>query len=402
MSLARRSEEGVRHGARARRIIVVGAGVSGCACAATLTEAGASVTLMNPSLDHVGEPCFGSLLAGLGVGEHGAREVLERLPAGLREAWWGSALVTRDGSFMTVDRRMVSIETKRALEHMPGLEFRQGLVTGLGLVGVGVDVPDGAQGMMRVQTAFGEELVADAVVVAVGLSLGGTARVGEAVAGGGRYGEPASEGLRVALEELGAKLASRRAEVGPGFEGGGSYAMHGWPAGWLAGSLAGGDGASVGELVGVALERVSEHAGVRTEGYPPSPYCVEELWPKAAVASMASEGVVVPVFVPDGLATGEVVTVARHEIGGVSNGDAGEPVTREALVASRPRCLVEGLAVVNVCAGGRLESPSYRGVPVWITGRAGGSREYLDSLSAGVRTGEVLARFLGCADVRFG
>jgi hypothetical protein len=71
-------------------------------------------------------------------------------------------------------------------------------------------------------------------------------------------------------------------------------------------------------------------------------------------------------------------------------------------VASRPRCLVDGLAVVNVCAGGRLESPSYRGVPVWITGRAGGAREYLDSLSAGVRTGDALARFLGCADVRFG
>ena len=54
------------------------------------------------------------------------------LPLPLRRAWLSSAAVPESGvPVLVVDRRAVSIETKRALERTPGLKFRQGLVTDL-------------------------------------------------------------------------------------------------------------------------------------------------------------------------------------------------------------------------------------------------------------------------------
>ena len=74
--------------------------------------------------------------------------------------------------------------TKRALEWLPGLEFRQGLVNDVrmrakehvrGCGGSGEEEPGGGVGRTRVtvETVFGEMFEADTVVLAVGLGLGG-------------------------------------------------------------------------------------------------------------------------------------------------------------------------------------------------------------------------------------
>ena len=395
-----RGQAQVKSGAHVPHAVVVGAGVSGCACAATLAEAGIRVTLVNPALDRTGEPCFGSLLTEPGVGVQRALDILASLPAGLGGAWSSSASVAGEGSFMIIDRRLVSIETKRALEQMPGLEFRQGLVNGLGVAKRGPSQSDSGWGPVWVRTAFGEELVADAVVVAVGLGLGGTATVGGVESGGGRYGELSSEGLMLDLQELGAELATRRAEVGPRFAGGGR-ASGVELAGSLAAAIERGDGEPRRELVSVLLERVSERAGGWLVEDPPSPYSVEELWPQSAVALISREGAQLPVLVPDGLATGEAAALAGSEVAWVGH-ELQDRHGQGRLMSSRARCVVEGLCAVNLCAGGRLESGSDVERPVWITGRAGGAKEYLGSLAAGVRTGKAVAQFLGCVDAGLG
>ncbi len=173
----------VEGGAHSPTVIVVGAGVSGCACAAELASAGLQVTLINSAMDRVGLPAYGPDMIGEGRG-HQAEEALRGLPLSLRSVWLQAAMMPASGeAILNIDRRKISIETKRALEEIPGLGFRQGFVTDLRLVGRRVEV----------ETIFGEVFEADAVVVAVGLSLGGRIDTGS----DGRAGRPVwGAGLR--------------------------------------------------------------------------------------------------------------------------------------------------------------------------------------------------------------
>jgi hypothetical protein len=228
-------------------VIVVGGGVSGCACAATLAERGARVLVISSALDVVGLPGYGPLLISP-TGDWGEiRNVLEALPSCLRTAWLDAAAAPESGeAFLVVDRRVVSIQTKRALEIMPGLGFRQGLVTGLRLVPVsygyedvsgndgggsvgcnvstqlsrddpGGEGPGGIYSAVEVETAFGEVFRASAVVLAPGLGLGGTMSVGDEVVLGGRYGEVPATKLLEALTELGVALHRTELRVGACF-----------------------------------------------------------------------------------------------------------------------------------------------------------------------------------------
>ncbi len=229
-------------------VIVVGAGVSGCACAAALASAGLHVTLMNSAMDRVGLPAYGPDLIGSGEGWRGAEEALRGLPLPLRSVWLQAATKPASGeAILNIDRRKISVETKRALEGIARLEFRQGFVTDVRLVGSGsgaerglpekaaarsdgglagrtpeqaADVPErrvcGApEQRVQVETIFGEVFEADAAVVAVGLSLGAPINAGTDAAHRGRYGEPASAGLCAALETLGAEFREVAMEVGP-------------------------------------------------------------------------------------------------------------------------------------------------------------------------------------------
>ena len=105
-------------------ILVVGAGVSGCACAAALARRGVGVTVLGEALDGVGRPQFGPVVSARG-GLAEVAEVLGRLPKELREVWLDAAMLPEGAGFLIVDRRLVSVETKRRLEGMQGVEFRQ-------------------------------------------------------------------------------------------------------------------------------------------------------------------------------------------------------------------------------------------------------------------------------------
>jgi len=227
-------------------VIVVGGGVSGCACAATLAAGGNHVIVVSKALDTVGLLAYGPDLHSHRQAPGRLREVLDSLPSPLREVWLNAAAVaepdcscgtggrargsidsvasapaellwTSGAVFLNVDRRVLSVETKRVLETMRGLQFRQGLVDDLRVETEGVAE---AEHSVAVETAFGEVLRADAVVLAVGMSMGGEVAIGEDRLLGGRYGEMPSNGLLEALLRLGVELEEVKIEVGPRFAGG--------------------------------------------------------------------------------------------------------------------------------------------------------------------------------------
>ena len=117
------------------RVIVVGGGVSGSACAARLSAGGAEVLVVSSALDVVGLPGYGPEVVSGDSGWAGLAETFGSLPTPLRAAWLCNARVPASGdAILFIDRRAVSVETKRALESMPGIEFRQALITDIRLV----------------------------------------------------------------------------------------------------------------------------------------------------------------------------------------------------------------------------------------------------------------------------
>lgn len=238
-------------GPASARVLVIGGGVSGCACAAVLAAGGVSVTVFNSSLDAVNQPAYGPLVEVKTGGWGRVAATLGSLPSPLREVWANCALAATSGlettglgaieegpGFFCVDARRLSVESKRVLERMPGLEFRQGLIVDLRVERRGGEsVSAGRRGRDRtargrdssetlnhewavvVETAFGEVVSADIAVIAVGLNLGGRVELGEVVLPGGRYGETPGEGVMTALERLGAVLEEVSSYVGPRISG---------------------------------------------------------------------------------------------------------------------------------------------------------------------------------------
>jgi len=460
------------------RVVVVGAGISGCACAATLTAAGVGVTFISSALDSVGQPGYGPVVSADGGGWDQVAAALAALPPVLRTPWLEASTAAPETAtempqtataapqtatarldpaartdsgpaFFYVDRRMLSIETKRALERLPGLEFRQALVTEVRLA-TPRTLPTGDDGewgphdgehcsRLIIGTAFGETIETDAVILAVGLSLDGRVRVGDDVLPGGRYGETAAAGLREALEALGATFDEQTVEIGPRFplEGhrgwdvrhaAGLEPVHGIDRGGHARLVSTrplrevldamcegwedhgreGAGGSAGK-VGAAMDPSASSAGWLPE-YPASPHWTEGLRSEAAVLLPRASGSLVPWLSPDGAATDEIYLTEqtnRAEVlgqtctsGMVSGNDA---------PASRLGHTVTGLVVKNLSAGGRVmtdgkrseERDKKRGgersLGIWVTGRAGGATSYLESLASGVRVARDVTAALGAA-----
>jgi len=385
--------------------------VSGCACAVSLAGLGMKVTVVSSALDCIGLPGYGpNVIAG---GNRAAiTEALATIPLPLREIWL-TAAVTPDceSGFFAVDRRMVSIETKRALEQIPLLGFRQGVVTDLRIAdnnGGSKGGPGAAGARVIVETAFGEVMEADAVVVAVGLGLGGTVHVGEDVLSGGRYGETGADGLRKALERMGASFEEARLEVGPRLGGKRPTAASQWGAGRDVDS--GSD--PVGGVSSARARPLREALGATAfpdrvasvewpAAYPAAPHWMDELWAESMVfvspgqvlpgpgecVPGPGEGKPTPVISPDGVATGELYVdplaardhTAAEMLSSYESGGGG------GLIASRLGHCVIGKRITNVSSHGRLVPPTATGPSVWIVGRAGGAGDYLESLRSGVR-----------------
>ena len=102
-----------------------------------MVERGVRVQLLNSALDRVGHPGYGpELVSSRGLA--GVVEALAALPRVVRDVWVeaGLSFAGSDG-VVAVDRRRISIELKRVLESLPGLEFRQALVNDVKLAGDG-------------------------------------------------------------------------------------------------------------------------------------------------------------------------------------------------------------------------------------------------------------------------
>ncbi|MBN1320190.1 MAG: FAD-dependent oxidoreductase [Thermoleophilia bacterium] len=394
-------------------VLVVGGGVSGCACAAVLADQNTKVTVVSSALDSIGLPGYGPDVSA-GSDRAAIAEVLGAIPPPLRGVWL-SAATTPDceSGLFAVDRRMVSIETKRALEQIPLLEFRQGLVTDLRIVD-DASVPGGwcdvASRRVAVETVFGEVMEADAVVIAVGLGLGGRVYVGEDVMPGGRYGETGADGLLRALECMGANLEEVRLEVGPRFGGSwpagvdrrGDYPCGDEVSGRVAEVFRDADGNPVDadELAGSLVRalplrgvlKATASLGCVTGGgwpteYPAAPHWTDGLRTKTMVVMGSSARGPAPLISPDGAATGEVhvdpVASGGYDATGRTSGREGGE--RESAIASRLGHRVIGQRISSISEFGRLTLTTTPLLPVWVAGRAGGAGEYVQSLRSGVR-----------------
>jgi hypothetical protein len=408
-------------------VIIVGAGVSGCACAAALASAGLKVTLMNSAMDRVGLPAYGPDLVGGDGGWSLPQDCLDSLPKPLRDVWLGAATAPAGGEpVLNIDRRRISIETKRILEQVPGLQFRQGFVTDLRLLEQGPPAggvledqnmnerskPAGRSSLHRaqVETIFGEVFEAEIVVVAVGLSLGGSVVSGAEATPGGRYGEPSSDGLRGALERLGAEFCETHLDVGARIsrrvaaeQGWISSASHTSSASWASSAssasyISDADSGDERVIRGDALEEVlvpalNEYPSVVWSAeFPPAPHWQVDLRLDRMVLERrvgehmgsapthGSGATSLPALSPDGAATAEMYaspTGPFAEESAATGEDAGP-------IAGRMPLSVRAMTVAGLADAGRMQVGG-EPAPVWIVGRAAGAPDYASSLASGVR-----------------
>lgn len=369
-----------------QRVVVVGAGVSGCACAVALAEAGVSVTLVNSALDIVGLPGYGP---DLWLSD---REAWTRVPQRLRDAWERWSYVSDDATplrddatdarddatyaptdatpLVVTDRRAVSLETKQLIESFLQIDLRQGLV---------VDVRPSADGRaeVEVETAFGDIVRGTACVLAVGLGLGGRVTEGGREIAGARYGEVAADALYEVLRDRGALFAMVEREVGDHI------------VGWEPAGVVGGDLLGSGQALLLRRATLSEatRTGMPGEGLvvPPGPHEVAGAQRLGALRAGDGAPLGGPSHVPGaGIFPDEAATGEWYR----SPGLAGEDGAPAQVVRGAHR--VRGQVIVSLDADGRLQ----RHRRTWVVGQAAGARTYLDSLVDGVRGARAVAAVL--------
>lgn len=430
----------------AAKVIVVGGGVSGCACAARLSCLGANVVVISSALDVVGLPGYGPNVEAAEGGWPEMLGVFSQLPAGLRWAWLGSAWVLESGDpTLVVDRRAVSVETKRCLERMHGISFRQGLVVGVRHLADAIEV----------ETAFGEVFEADLVVLAPGLALRGEMVVGDDRPAGGRYGEVPANELHSALAELGMRFREVEIIVGAHLSDAQARVLRGQFSGTgqqpgtarvdkavrcLASEGAIGEenlGIEQGTSIGAEINLVSltdlvnrssrpncaqanleggplaevlrameavpgENTTFRVwpEGFPYPPYWTEELSHPAVLASVTSASDPTgpspePWLSPDGVTLSEhYLSPPRRRVGGgerqqptfqASEEEGAWEATTAGMVASRLEYSVKAFVVERVDEGGRTGTGLQR---IRVAGRCAGAHNYLESLVSGTRVAD--------------
>jgi hypothetical protein len=314
---------------------------------------------------------------------------------------------------MNIDRRRVSVETKRLLEQVPRLQFRQGFVIDLRVVS---PTSEGDSAKVQAETIFGEVFEADVAVVAAGLSLGGRSSVGGDTVEGGRYGEPASDELLGALKALGAEFREVVLRVGarsaaadlPLLESAARKRAASYGAAATDATSheetpgAAGDGES--GVMEAQLRPVAEGQAewAWPADYPPAPHRDPTLRLQRMLVAVRNvkggegsrTGGYLPVISPDGAATSEVY-VARDSFAAEAADDGQDVVTA---VTTRMPLTVTAFAATNVSTSGGLTVPAAHG-RIWVVGRSAGADDYLESLASGVRGGlDVAAALVGDGD----
>lgn len=384
-------------------VVVVGAGVSGCAAALELAAQGVKVVLVNSALDSVGLPGYGPVVDISGLrqsaaagGARGHMDVAGALCAvagpvageWLAHAWE----MVGDVPLALVDRRMVSLAVKWRVENERLIETRQGIVVGLEERQPAVGSSASSGRGVAALTAFGERIEGDAVVLAVGLALGGRVSVGTHEQAGARPGEVGADGLFESLRSRGGEFEPVRVTVGAriSVRGGRDGCRGGVAPEGPAFSAPGDSGLEEIEFVPVNGAGRDEGVRLREEvvGFvaPPSPYDHSHCALPALVVAQASRGAALSekdvVLAPDGIATGEWYAQAS-----ACFDRAIDSLFKAHASVSRPAYTVSGW----VARTG--EGPLLPGV--WVAGQAAGARGYVESLAGGRRIARQVAGYLG-------
>lgn len=366
-------------------VLVIGAGVAGCASAAVLADAGFEVVLVNSSLDVVGLPAYGPDLS-LPGNSLGELEVLfASLPPAISQAWLLDALVTAGApGLVLVDRRAVSLRTKWILEQQPNVRVRQALVTGIRVDRSGAEESGGP--VIEADTGLGETLAGRACVLAVGLALGGRTLVGAQVLPGGRYGEVAADLLRDSLLSLQVPLVTVERAVGRRLQLPTSLNVTSRSRTSLSAGLG-------GWVAGMQVLSLQPY-GISGEGKPslltghtevPSPYEENSPLERQGLLMTDRDPCVQGLF-PDGWAAQQWYATP---------GFPERPLEQLGLREMQAEHRIEAEVLSELGQEGVVES-----LPgVWAAGQVAGARTYLESLSSGARAGRAVARWLQMAGV---
>ena len=183
-------------------IIVVGGGHAGCEAAAVAAKMGCRTLLISMDMTKFGQMSCNPAMGGIAKGQI-IREI---------DAMGGYSGIVTDRSMIQYrllnrskgpamwspraqcDRSLFTVEWRKVMEGIEGLELWQDMVTGL------IIERDRVRG---VKTMMGTEFRSKKVILTAGTFINGLMHIGSVQMRGGRIGEPASEGLSEQLRKFG-------------------------------------------------------------------------------------------------------------------------------------------------------------------------------------------------------
>ncbi len=199
-------------------IIVVGGGHAGCEAAAAAANLGSRVLLITMNLQTIAQMSCNPAMGGIAKGQI-IREI---------DALGGLSGIVTDRSTLQFrmlnkskgpamwsprsqnDRMRFAEAWRMELERLPGLDFRQDMVTGITWKG------DRITGVV---TGMGIPYRARSVILTNGTFLNGVIHIGEKTFGGGRSGEKASVGITECLNGLGFRSGRMKTGTPPRLDG---------------------------------------------------------------------------------------------------------------------------------------------------------------------------------------
>jgi tRNA uridine 5-carboxymethylaminomethyl modification enzyme len=195
-------------------VIVIGAGHAGCEAALAAARMGCDTLMLTMNIDSVAQMSCNPAIGGLAKshlvkeidalgGEMGRVADLTALQMRTLNRSRGPAVWSLRSQN---DRQAYKVQMRRALEAVPHLELRQGLVESLVVAG------DRVAGAV---TRSGYRFGARAVIIATGTFLGGTIHIGLEHYSGGRNGECASLGLAANLRDIGLAIGRLKTGTSP-------------------------------------------------------------------------------------------------------------------------------------------------------------------------------------------
>src|SRR5262249_50657686 len=180
-------------------VIVIGGGHAGCEAAYAASRLGLSTLLLAVNLDTIGAmPCNPA------VGGPGKSHLVKEI-----DALGGVMAIAADATYLQLrtlnmsrgpavqslraqsDKREYSVFMKRFMESLPKVTLRQGMVKKLLLDNNRIS---------GVELAFGEQILASAVILSAGTFLEGTIWIGQDTMPAGRAGEFPAIGLSAMLK----------------------------------------------------------------------------------------------------------------------------------------------------------------------------------------------------------